>query len=128
MQSISGGCAAGTAAGSDRPWLAVYDPPPNIQRLSPYTGQTPLIYVEYNNLVGPGPDGGAQWNKSLDGVNYTPATNGVTVATEATYSPFGPDGYPAIDQQTGKVFQPAGLPNGDGTYDLVLNVGTPDAA
>src|SRR3954447_11276289 len=114
--------------GADRQWLSVYDPPPGTPHDSAYAGPTPLVYLEYNNLVGPGPDGGAQWNKSLDGVNYTPATNGVTVATEATYSPFGPDGYPAIDQQTGKVFQPAGLPHGDGTYDLVLNVGTPDAA
>src|SRR2546429_4818120 len=41
-------------------------------------------------------------------------------------SPFGADGYPAIDQQTGKVFQAAGNPNGDGTYNLLLNIGTPD--
>src|SRR5438034_3597001 len=114
--------------GADRQWLAVYDPPPGTPHDSAYVGPTPLVYLEYNNLVGPGPDGGAQWNKSLDGINYTPATNGVTVATAATYSPFGPDGYPAIDQQTGKVFQAAGLPHGDGTYDLVLNVGTPDVA
>jgi hypothetical protein len=92
------------------------------------------VYLGYNNLVGPGPDGGEQWNKSLDGLAYTPATNGdqngatlVTTATEAQYSPFGGDGYPAIDQQTGKVFQPAGFPNADGTFDLRLNVGTPDA-
>src|SRR5436190_17672298 len=114
--------------GADRQWLSVYDPPPGTPHDSAYAGPTPLVYLEYNNLVGPGPDGGAQWNKSLDGINYTPATNGVTVATETTYSPFGSDGYPAIDQQTGKVFQAAGLPNGDGTYDLALNIGTPDAA
>jgi hypothetical protein len=114
--------------GADRQWLAVYDPAPGTPHDSAYTGPTPLVYLEFNNLVGPGPDGGAQWNKSLDGINYTPATNGVTVATEATYSPFGPDGYPAIDQQSGKVFQPAGLPHGNGTYDLVLNIGTPDVA
>jgi hypothetical protein len=46
----------------------------------------------------------------------------------ATYSPFGPDGYPAIDQQTGKVFQAAGFPHSDGTADLLLNIGTPDAS
>src|SRR5438067_2069767 len=114
--------------GADCQWLAVYDPAPGTPQHSAYTGPTPLVYLEYNNLVGPGPDGGAQWNKSLDGINYTPATNGVTVATETTYSPFGPDGYPAIDQQSGKVFQAAGLPHGNGTYDFVLNIGTPDAA
>jgi hypothetical protein len=119
------GCDGG--AGSDRPWLAVYDPAPGTPHDSAYTGPSPLVYEEYNNLTGPGPDSGAQWNKSTDGLNYTNATNGVTPATESSYSPFGPDGYPAIDQQTGKVFQAAGFPNGDGTYDLLLNIGTPDA-
>src|SRR5437588_9568192 len=120
------GC--GTSPGADRPWLAVYDPPANIPHQSAYTGPTPLVYQEYNNLTGPGPNSGGQWNKSTDGVTYTNATSGVTPATEAGYSPFGPDGYPAIDQQTGKVFEAAGFPNGDGTYDLEVNVGTPDAA
>src|SRR3989475_1464832 len=126
MQSIAGGCADGTAAGSDRPWVAVYDPPPNIQHLSPYTGQTPLIYVEYNNLVGPGPNGGAQWNKSTDGLTYVDALADVPPGTAAVYSPFGPDGYPAIDQVTGNVFQAAGFPNQGGTSNLLLNIGTPD--
>ncbi|TMC38612.1 MAG: hypothetical protein E6J25_13250 [Chloroflexi bacterium] len=112
--------------GADRQWLAVYDPPTNIPHQSAYAGSTPLIYMAYNNLVGPGPNGGAEWTSSGDGLNYVNATNGVTPATEAIYSPFGPDGYPAIDQQTGKVFQAAGNPNGDGTYDLLLNIGTPD--
>jgi hypothetical protein len=119
------GC--GQSPGSDRPWLAVYDPPAGTPHQSAYTGPTPLIYEEYNNLTGPGPNSGGQWNMSTDGLNWTDATSGVTPATEAAYSPFGPDGYPAIDQQTGKVFQPAGFPNGDGTYDLLLNIGTPDA-
>jgi hypothetical protein len=113
--------------GSDRPWLAVYDPPPGTPHDSAYTGPTPLTYLEYNNLVGPGPNGGAQWNKSTDGLSYTNATSGVTPAGEPTYSPFGADGYPAIDQQTGKVFEAAGSPNSDGTFDLLLNIGTPDA-
>src|SRR5437588_1856598 len=114
--------------GADRQWLAVYDPPPGTPHDSAYTGPTPLVYLEYNNLTGPGPNSGAQWNKSTDGLNYSNATSGVTPATEATYSPFGPDGYPAIDQQTGKVLQAAGFPNGNGTYDLELNIGTPDAS
>jgi hypothetical protein len=113
--------------GSDRPWLAVYDPPPGTPHDSTYTGPTPLTYLEYNNLVGPGPNGGAQWNKSTDGLSYTNATSGVTPAGESTYSPFGADGYPAIDQQTGKVFEAAGSPNSDGTFDLLLNIGTPEA-
>src|SRR5438477_4412216 len=48
------GC--GTGFGSDRPWLAVYDPPPGIPQESAYSGPTPLVYSAYNNLVGPGPD------------------------------------------------------------------------
>ena len=127
------GC--GTSPGSDRPWLAVYDPAPTTPHQSAYAGPTPLVYEAYNNLVGPGPDGGEQWNKSLDGLTYTDATNAdqegaalVTTSSEATYSPFGGDGYPAIDQVTGKVFQTAGFQNDDGTYDLLLNIGTPDAA
>jgi hypothetical protein len=124
FQSFDG---CGQAPGSDRPWLAVYDPPAGTPHLSAYTGPAPLIYEEYNNLTGPGPNSGGQWNMSTDGLNWTNATTGVTPATEATYSPFGPDGYPAIDQQTGKVFQAAGFPNSNGTYDLRLNIGTPDA-
>ncbi len=127
------GC--GTSFGSDRPWLAVYDPPPGSPHQSAYVGPTPLVYEAYNNLVGPGPDGGSQWNRSLDGLTYEGATNAdqsgttlVTPADETTYSPFGADGYPAIDQVTGKVFQAAGFPNDDGTYNLLLNIGTPNAA
>jgi hypothetical protein len=120
------GC--GTNPGSDRPWLAVYDPPPNIPHRSRYSGHTPLVYMEYNNLTGPGPNSGGQWNKSTNGLDYTNATKGVTPATESTYSPFGPDGYPAIDQETGKVFQAAGFPNSNGTYDLDMNIGTPGSA
>src|SRR5438093_206626 len=96
------------APGADRQWLAVYDPAPGTPHDSAYLGPTPLVYLEYNNLVGPGPNSGGQWNKSTDGLGYTNATAGVTPATEATYSPFGPDGYPATDQQTGKVFHAAG--------------------
>src|SRR5204863_8165229 len=51
-----------------------------------------------------------------------------TTASEMANRPFGGHAYPAIAQTTGKVFQPAGSPNDDGTYDLLLNVGTPDAA
>src|SRR2546427_645795 len=47
------GC--GGVPGADRQWLAVFDPPGDISHLSAYTGPTPLIYMEFNNLVGPGP-------------------------------------------------------------------------
>jgi hypothetical protein len=112
------GC--GTNPSADRQWLAVYDPAPGTPHDSAYTGPTPLVYLEYNNDVS-----GGQWNKSTDGTTYSNAENR---PASATYSTFGPDGYPAIDQQSGKVFQASGSQNLDGTYDLLLNVGTPDAS
>lgn len=125
-QQSFNGCAGHVA--SDRPWLAVYDPPPGTPRQSAYKGKTPLVYEEYNNLQGPPsyPNSGAQWNKSATGLKFSNATKGVSLATQAIYSPFGPDGYPAIDQVTGKVFQAAGMPDGK-KFDLDLNIGTPDA-
>src|SRR5947207_6411790 len=51
------GCSG--VPGSDRPWLAVYDPAPGTPNQSDYTGPRPLIYQEYNNLAN-----GAQWTKS----------------------------------------------------------------
>src|SRR5256714_205880 len=126
-----GGCAG--VPGADRQWLAVYDPAPGTPNQSAYKaagGPTPLIYLEYNNIVGPCPNGGAQWNKSLDGLNYVNATGDeVPPGTGGVYSPFGPDGYPAIDQVTGKVFQAAGCKTSNGctSNGIYLNIGTPDA-
>jgi hypothetical protein len=135
QESTLGGCGLGTSPGADRQWLAVYDPAPGTAT-SAYSGPTPLIYLVYNNLTGPGPNGGEQWNKSTDGLTYFNATADVTVATEALYSPFGGDGYPAIDQVTGKVFQAAGCDNKTcgtstattATPGLYLNIGTPDTS
>src|SRR5437660_2122854 len=121
--------------GADRQWLAVYDPAPGTPNQSAYTGPKPLIYLEYNNVVS-----GAQWNKSNSavdlvpggpGLTYMAATNGTTspcVANGSFYAPFGADGYPAIDQVTGKVLQASGSQNSDGTFNLLLNIGTPDAS
>jgi hypothetical protein len=106
-----GGCAG--IPGADRQWLAVWDPSGSVQ--SAYTGPFPLIYMEYNNLVN-----GAQWVRSTDGLSYVPAP-----LDPLTYAPFGADGYPQIDQLTGDVFQAAGNANGDGTFSLLLNIGTP---
>ena len=115
----------------------MYDPAPGSPNLSAYRaagGATPLIYLEYNNLNGPGPNNGAQWNKSTDGLIYTNATGDeVLPGSGQPYSPFGADGYPAIDQVTGKVFQAAGCDSktcGTSTTavpGLYLNIGTPDS-
>jgi len=128
------GCNGGTTPGSDRQWFAVYDPSPTTQRLSAYTGPTPLVYLVWNNLLGPGPNSGEQWSKSTDGLTYSNATNDVTPASEMSYSPFGGDGYPAIDQVTGKVFQAAACDShqcgtaATGVPGLYMNIGTPDAS
>jgi hypothetical protein len=130
------GCS-GSSPGADRQWFAVYDPAPGSPNQSAYRaagGQTPLVYLEYNNLAGPGPNAGAQWNKSTDGLNFTNATGDeLPAGTGAVYSPFGPDGYPAIDQVTGKVFQAAACnsqtcgTSSTAVPGLYLNIGTPDA-
>src|SRR4029077_9455593 len=67
------GCS-GSGPGSDRQWFAVYDPAPGTPHQSPYHGTTPLVYLEWNNVIGNGGNGGAQWNKSTDGLIYTNAT------------------------------------------------------
>ncbi len=106
-----GGCAG--IPGADRQWLAVWDPSGPVKSM--YKGTFPLIYMEYNNLVN-----GAQWVRSTDGLTYVPSP-----LDPPTYAPFGADGYPQIDQVTGNVFQAAGNDNGDGTFSLLLNIGTP---
>ena len=114
-----GGCAGMPPA--DRQWLAVYDPPPGIPHESAYTGPAPLVYQEFNNV-----SNGAQWTKSTDGLNYTNAQ-----ADPPGFNPFGADGYPAIDQVTGKVFQADAqqVPNSNpAKWSLLLNIGTPDAS
>ena len=127
------GCA-GSSPGSDRQGFAVYDPPSTVHSTSAYTGPTPLVYLVWNELQGPGPNNGEQWNKSLDGLNYTNATADETPpGSGAIYSPFGGDGYPAIDQVTGKVFQAAGCnaqlcgTSATATPGLYMNIGTPDS-
>jgi hypothetical protein len=108
-----GGCAADQPT-ADRQWMAVFDPPAGVVSTSAYTGTRPLIYLTYNG-------GGALWTKSTDGVTYTTADGS---NASVSNSHFGNDGYPAIDQVTGKVFEAAG--GGAGT--LKMNIGTPDAA
>jgi hypothetical protein len=131
FQSIfPAGC--GGLAGSDRPWLAVYDPPPGTANQSAYTGPRPLIYSESNNL-----NTGAQWvmsNSSVDPQPGGPGLNFVNAEQDGPgnvtqYSPFGADGYPAIDQVTGKVFQAAGRQaSANSPWSLLLNIGTPNAS
>ena len=131
QNGIAGGCET-TGPGADRQWLSVFDPV-GVNSTSPYRGPLPLIYIDYNDLglvAGSNyPNGGSQWNKSTDGLNYTQAIAGnpPVLGQAAPYAPFGADGYPAIDQVTGDVFEASGFHNADGTWSLLLNVGTPDS-
>jgi hypothetical protein len=119
-----GGCAG--VPGADRQWMTVFDPPGGETR-SPYRGPLPLVYMEYNDL-GIDPfnltaTGSAQWVMSQNGVTYNRASLG---------GEFGADGYPSIDQVTGKVFQAeydgrGGSNCGTAGSNIFLNVGTPDA-
>ena len=114
------GCNSPTASpasrpdGSDRPWLAVFDPKlTGVTSIAPDQSQAPLTYMEYNNLQTTQANP-SYWVKSTDGVNYTPANS--------DNGNFGADGYPAVDQVTGKVFEASGCDNGTA---LCLNIGTP---
>jgi hypothetical protein len=89
----------------DRQWFAVWDPPAGVTTTS-LNLVRPTVYQEY----GPAP---STWVKSPDGINYTSADGG--------NGHFGADGYPSIDQVTGKVFE--------ATYSgstIKLNIGTPN--
>ena len=119
-------CTVGTPPtcrpdGADRQWLAVFDPKLTgvtstaIDAAQPNLGH-PIIYQEYNNLQTT-QTGCSYWVKSTDGLNYSPANN--------DNGNFGCDGYPSVDQLTGKVFEAS---DGGGNT-LKLNIGTPvDAA
>ena len=93
---------------------------------SPYTGPTPLIYQEYNNI-----NTGAQWVKSSAATDSQPGGPGLNFVNAEQdgpgdvtgYSPFGADGYPSIDQVTGDVFQVEFSGS-----NILLNIGTPDAS
>src|SRR3989440_2950741 len=83
------GCSGGTTPGSDRQWFAVYDPSPTTPHQSAYRaagGQTPLVYLEWNNLFG------AERNKSTDGLVYSNATGDHAPGGQTTYTPFRADG------------------------------------
>src|SRR2546421_1769823 len=100
--------------GSDRQWLVGFDPQlTGVTSTAPDRSLAPLTYMEYNNLqitqANP-----AYWVKSTDGLNYAPANS--------DNGNFGSDGYPAVDQVTGKVFEASGCGTGNA---LCLNIGTP---
>lgn len=128
-ENVQEGLVSTLQAGSDRQWMAVYDPPPGTSNLTGHNLPKPLVYLVYNNLAGPGPNSGQEWTKSTTGAGVSPyshANADCSVLAEAVCSPFGGDGYPAIDQETGKVFEAAACgPPSCAVQGLYLNIGTP---
>lgn len=95
--------------GSDRQWLAVYDPKlTGVTSTAPDAALGKVVYMEYNNLV---QNNCSYWVKSSDGINFTPANN--------DNGNYGCDGYPSVDQVTGDVLEATGGQ---------LNIGVPDAS
>lgn len=99
--------------GSDRQWLSVFDPAlTGVTSTAIDAPSAPLTYMEYNNLNIVA-NNCSYWVKSTDGINYSPANS--------DNGNFGCDGYPAVDQVTGKVFEASD----GGNNNLLLNIGTP---
>src|SRR5438270_4006184 len=73
--------------GADRQWLAVFDPAPGATQ-SPYTGPTPLIYQEYNNI-----NTGAQWVKSSAATDSQPGGPGLNFVNAEQDGPGDVTGY-----------------------------------
>jgi hypothetical protein len=97
--------------GSDRQWLAVYDPKlTGVASTAPDAALAPLTYMEYNNLNTTQANC-SYWVKSSNGVDFTPANN--------DNGNYGCDGYPSVDQVTGDVLEASGGK---------LNIGEPDAS
>lgn len=129
-EAPGGGCPT---PGSDRQWMVVRDPNINPRTpqvnggAQPHAVTPPLVYMESNSadvgiVLG---CGGTFWMKSSDGLNYTAAQEDGDFSTG--YCPYGADGFPSIDQVTGKVFQAeiGNLSSTDSTPAMKLNIGTP---
>ncbi|MDT7538367.1 MAG: hypothetical protein QOI82_1952 [Actinomycetota bacterium] len=106
--------AIGTPGG-DRQWMALFDPLPSDNTISPYKGKTPLNYMEYADQVN-----GDAVDMSTDGVNYTVAGE---YGNDGSHNPN--HGVPLVDQHTGKFL---GMTTGKSGNSLALVVGVPNAA
>src|SRR4051812_45327357 len=99
----------------DRQWMALYDPQPSDNPISPYKGKTPLNYMEYADQVN-----GDDVAISTDGVDYSKsagiyANDGVHGANHGTI---------LVDQHTGKFL---GMTTDKQQNSLALVVGVPAA-
>jgi len=114
--------------GADRQWLAVYDPAPACTQLrrtsDPSRSSIWLQQPHLRDAVEQKQQHGRRRARRTR-LNYVPATKGTTSVcpTARHVRAVRRDGYPQIDQVTGKVFQAAGFNNSDGTYSMLLNIG-----
>src|SRR4051812_183099 len=106
--------AIGTPGG-DRQWMALFDPLPSDNTISPYKGKVPLNYMEYADQVK-----GDAVDLSTDGMNYTIAGE---YGDDGSHNPN--HGVPLVDQHTGKFL---GMTTGKSGNSLALVVGVPNAA
>jgi hypothetical protein len=103
--------------GGDRQWMALFDPKPSDNTISPYKGKVPLNYMEYQTQV----EGDDTVDLSTDGVDYSVVAG--KYANDGIHNPN--HGVPLVDQHTGKFL---GLTTSKGSNSLALVVGVPDAA
>ena len=106
--------------GSDRQWLAVYDPKlTGVTTTAPDASLAPIVYQEYNHCIEVNLGNGCSyWAKSSDGLTGAGTIGTMYSAANGNGGNYGADGYPSVDQVTGDVFEAT---NGK------LNIGIPDA-
>lgn len=112
------------APGGDRQWIALYDPKPSDNPISPYTGPKPLAYQEYADQTM-----GDTVAQSTDGTTYL--TKSAEYGDDGTHNPN--HGVPLVDQHTGDFLglttraNPDMATNKARPDDLSLVVGVPNA-
>lgn len=99
----------------DRQWMALFDPLPSDQTISPYKGKTPLNYMEYADQVN-----GDDVGMSTDGINYSKSAG--IYGNDGVHQPN--HGVPLVDQHTGKFL---GMTSDKTDNSLALVVGVPNA-
>jgi hypothetical protein len=118
IQSSPLGCSH---PGGDREWMALYDPVPSDHSISPYTGKTPLLYMEYADQAF-----GDRVDYTTDGTDYNLTDQAGEYADDNVHSPN--HGVPLVDQYTGDFLGlTSNITSGSGK-GLALAVGVPDAA
>jgi hypothetical protein len=115
IQSSPAGCSH---PGGDREWMALYDPLPSDNTISPYTGPKPLLYMEYADQAV-----GDRVDYTTDGTDYHVGDMAGEYC-DGTQGHNPNHGVPLVDQHTGDFL---GLCSDQGG-GLALAIGVPDAA